>query len=432
MIAVVTVAIGALRILTLDDAVATAHRNQPQIMQAHANTQAADARVIQRRAPLLPQLNATASYQLSTTNFAAQPGQNPLTMGTGTGMTGTSMQPKDLFANNWNFGLTLSQLVWDFGLTYDTYRASKSLAEATFSTEKTTVRNSEQQVRTTYFTARAQKALVQVAQETLANQDKHLQQIQGFVQVGVRPEIDLAQAKTDRANAQVQLITSENNYETAKAQLNQAMGVDASPDYDVADDVIPPIPGEDGTTESMLDEALKARPELFSFMQQVEAQRLALRAAKGAYAPAFSVSTTGRANGTDIADMAYNWNIGASMSWNIFGGLSTYGVVNEADANLRALEAQLAGEKQQVRFDVEQARLAVRAAKATQQAAQEAEDNARTRLRLAEGRYQAGVGSVIELGDAQVAMTTASAQRVQADYTLASARALMLHALGRP
>src|SRR5262249_589157 len=155
-------------------------------------------------------------------------------------------------------------------------------------------------------------------------------------------------------------------------------------------------------------------------------------AAKGAYAPAFSVSSTGRAGGSDITAMAYNWNIGASMSWNIFGGLATYGAVKEAEANLRALEAQLEGEKQQRRFDVENAHIGFGPAKATLEAARVVEENARIRLSLAEGRYQAGVGSVIELGDAQVAMTAASAQRVQADYTVASARALLLRALGRP
>ncbi|MGZ3425302.1 MAG: TolC family protein, partial [Polyangia bacterium] len=52
-------------------------------------------------------------------------------------------------------------------------------------------------------------------------------------------------------------------------------------------------------------------------------------------------------------------------------------------------------------------------------------------LRLAEGRYQAGVGSIIELGDAQVAATTAAAQKVQADYNVSTARAQLLNALGR-
>ncbi|HET6438852.1 MAG TPA: TolC family protein, partial [Anaeromyxobacter sp.] len=61
----------------------------------------------------------------------------------------------------------------------------------------------------------------------------------------------------------------------------------------------------------------------------------------------------------------------------------------------------------------------------------EAETNAREQLRLAEGRYQAGAGSIIELGDAQIAASTAAAQRVQAEYNLAAARASLVRSLGR-
>jgi outer membrane protein len=57
--------------------------------------------------------------------------------------------------------------------------------------------------------------------------------------------------------------------------------------------------------------------------------------------------------------------------------------------------------------------------------------NARERLRLAEGRYQAGAGSLLELSDAQVALTAAAAQQVRAEYELAAARAALLRALGR-
>jgi len=73
----------------------------------------------------------------------------------------------------------------------------------------------------------------------------------------------------------------------------------------------------------------------------------------------------------------------------------------------------------------------VRANKEAVLAADEAVTNAKERLRLAEGRYQAGVGSIIELGDAQVAATTAQAQKVQADYNVSTARAQLLNALGR-
>ena len=54
------------------------------------------------------------------------------------------------------------------------------------------------------------------------------------------------------------------------------------------------------------------------------------------------------------------------------------------------------------------------------------------RLGLAEGRYGAGIGSMIELGDSQVALTAASAQEIQAVFNLATARARLLQALGQP
>jgi len=87
--------------------------------------------------------------------------------------------------------------------------------------------------------------------------------------------------------------------------------------------------------------------------------------------------------------------------------------------------------RQQIRLELEQARLGIRAAQALGAASEDALINARDRLRLAEGRYQAGVGNIIELGDAQLAQTAAAAQRVQADYQLFTARAQLLKALGR-
>ena len=85
----------------------------------------------------------------------------------------------------------------------------------------------------------------------------------------------------------------------------------------------------------------------------------------------------------------------------------------------------------QVRFDVEQAEATLVGNKETVVAAGDAVFNAKEQLRLAEGRYQAGIGTIIELSDAQVQLTQASAQLVQAQYNLATARAKLLAALGR-
>ena len=82
-------------------------------------------------------------------------------------------------------------------------------------------------------------------------------------------------------------------------------------------------------------------------------------------------------------------------------------------------------------MDVDQALLAIRAAKAALSSSRDALVAARQRLLLAEGRYQNGSGSVIELGDAQIAAANAAAQVVQTDFQLATARAQLVWALGR-
>jgi outer membrane protein len=286
-------------------------------------------------------------------------------------------------------------------------------------------------VRTAFFQARAQKALIDVAKDTLANQQRHLAQVQGFVDAGARPEIDLAQARTDVANAQVQLITSENGYATAKAQLNQAMGVVQPTDYDVANDELAALPEEDQPIDPLVKIAFSARPELASIAKQIEAQERTLRATRANYGPQLGASTAFTEAGASLDNLQWNWNGAITLTWPLFQGMLVPAQVREAEANLANVKAQRDSIEQQLRLEIEQARLAVRAAKATLVAVEEALTNARTRLRLATGRYETGVGSSIEIADAQLAYSNAGAQRAAADYNLASARAALLRALGR-
>ncbi len=414
----------AVRIITLEQALQLAEEHQPQLAQARANVDVARARADEARAPLLPQLTGAASYQRTTANFVARPGIVP------SSLVGAPQTPTFTTFDFWSFNLNLNQLVWDFQ-SVDRFRAAKETARSQGDTARVTDLQVRLTVRTAYFTARAQHALVGVARDTLANQDRHLAQIQGFVVAGTRPQIDLAQARTDRANAMVQVIQTENNYEVSKAQLNQAMGVEGPTDFDVADEPDEPIDGESSTDEALLPEALRARPEMASLDAQIRSQLLTRRANVGGYLPGIGFATALSDAGVSISNLAWNWNATVNVTWNLFNGLLTPAQVAEASAGVQLLEAQRDQERQQIRLEVTQGRLAVRAAKITVTAAEEALVNARLRYELAEGRYQAGVGSVIELGDAQVALTTAAAQRVQADYSVATARAQLGRALGR-
>lgn len=408
--------------LTLEQAIRLAQEHQPDILRAKANTAAADARADQQFSALLPQVSGSAAYSRTTANQAAQPGL--------TSLSGKSGGTWDT-ASFWNLGITASQLVWDFNATRGRYLSSKLAAGATKDSEAAQVGGTLLSVRTAFFTANANKALVKVAQDSVASNRAHLAQTEGFVKAGTRPEIDLYQNRADLAKAELQLVSAKNDYEQAKAQLNQAMGVEQSTDYDVSDEALAVLPDEDAPEEALVQAAFGARPEMKSLAKQGQAQVKTIEATKGSLWPSLGISTGFSDRGLDLRDMAWNWNAQATLSWSIFQGGLTGAQVREAEANLAAADAQLAGERNQVRLEVVQARRAVIAAKASVEANATIVENQKIRLRLAEGRYQAGVGSIIELQDAQVALTTAQSQAVQADFNLSAARAQLLRALGR-
>jgi len=414
------------RLLHLDDAVQMALRTQPTVLQAQAAREAARTRVTQARAGFFPQIAGTASYQRIHGNARTTTTTTPGVPG-GTVAPATTASTYDFFS----FGGNATQLLWDFGQTYERTRAAEVGLESFGANQRSTELLVLFNVRRAYFAARAQKDLIRVAEETLANHEKHLAQIQGFVGVGTRPEIDLAQARTDIANDRVALINAQNGYAIAKSQLQQAMGVMGSADFEVADEWIGPIDGEDQPSERLVERALGQRPELVSLEKQRESQTLTARSLKGAYGPTLNAVGGVQESGTALDSLAFGWNVGATLAWPIFQGGLTTGQVREAEANADASSAQLQAERLQVRFDVEQAVLTVKAAKASITASEDALTNARDRLRLAEGRYEAGVGSIIELGDAQVAAANAAATVVQAYFNLSTARAQLLTALGR-
>jgi len=421
------------RLLTLEEALQSARDHAPQLRQARAATRGAEARADQVHAPAKPQVRGSADYLL----------QNGYTSRTAPSAAAASSGAT--ISNGLSARADASLLLWDSGRTEKQWQAARATALSQSYDENVTLADALYSVESSFFGARAQRALSTVARDALANQERHLRQVQGFVDAGTRPEIDLAAARTAVANARVQFVTAENAYESAKAALNRAMGVEASTDYDVADTGLAPVAGEDAPTDALLAEALRARPEFAAFSEQERAQELQLEAVRRAVLPTVSATAGVAASETNTQAFVQsaaaldgnsnsagtNWSAGLSLTWPLFQGGLYEAQADEAAANLDSLRALADALRLQVRLDVEQARLAVRGAAAAREAAGEASRSAAEQLRLAEGRYEAGVGNIIELGDSQLGLVQAQAQVVQADFNLASARAQLLRALGR-
>jgi len=420
-----TLVLPAGKTITLAEAIELALRSHPSEQQARANLDVAAARVEESRAGYLPQVTATGQYQRTTGNFAARPGALP--------QTTTSTQPPSWTPayNYFTLGATASQLIYDFGQTSGRWRSSESVEASAASSERATQVQIIANVRKAYFQARAQRDLVEVAANALANQQKHLEQIEGLVPHGMRPEIDRVTAETNVANARVQLISAQNTYAVACAALDQAIGLSAAEGHQPDNDEIGPVPEENAPFEKLLDMALHDRPEMAAFAEQRKAQEQIISANLGAYGPSLAAQAGLTALGQQLDNLAPNWWVGVLLNWPLLQGGLVSGQVREARATLRSIQAQEDAFRLSVRVDVEQASLAVQAARATLAAADLARENARKQLALAEARYTVGMGSVIELGDSQVTLTQAEGQVVNARFTLASARAALLGALGR-
>jgi outer membrane protein len=408
------------RVVTLAEAVETARQNQPQLAIARANTSAAEARATGARAPLLPQVAGFASYSRMTHNS----GDTPY------GQGGTPDPTLDT-VNYFSLGASASQLVWDFGSTWGRYRAARVAADAQKEGEAVALATVMLDVRAAYFEAVARKALVAIAADNLAAQERHLGQVHGFVTAGARPEIDLAQLRADAANARLVLVKAELSYNTARADLNRAMGVARPADFDVADEQLLPIEDEDAPEEALVAIAVEARPELKALEKQAESIRRQISATKGDYWPVLGVSTGVSDAGTEIQNLAWNWHATATLTWPIFQGGATRAAVEGLDAELLAATSELEASRLAIRAEIASSRLEIAGAKATIDAAAAVVESARETLRLAEARYEAGAGSIIELQDAQTALINAEGQAVQAAFGLSLARTRLLAALGR-
>ena len=398
--------------------------HQPALAEASANVRAAQARHREALAPFLPQISGAVSAE-----HHADLGQNQALLPAGSRGQGSVAQGD--FGTG-TFGLTASQVIWDFGAGRSTVAAADAQVGAASSTLAATRLQADLAVRQAYFAAWGDKRQVAVARESLSDQRAHERQVQAAVKIGTRPPSDLAQVEASVASARVQAINAEDSYAIAKAQLIQAVGMPRLGDFEVVDPLLPAVAGEGLAIERLVTEALLARPDRRSLDDQIRSERLSEQAAKLAWAPSISAVAGVSADAQSQAAESNNWDAGVTVNWPLVSGGDKLARVKEVQAQLAALRGQREALDQQIRLDVTQAALAIRGARDGVSAAVAAVQEARISLKLAEGRYAVGLGSVIELDDAQQQLATAEGQQIQEQVQLDDARAQLLQALGRP
>jgi len=417
-------------VLTLENALRTAAAHQPQLAATQAQTRAAAERVGEARAGYLPRLDAQVQYQRSTANFVLAPlmVNTPLTKGGYQSRNQLGFQDTvDYYA----FGLTASQLIYDFGKTPSAIAQARAAYEASRADAATVSLAVALDVRVAYFGVLAAKELVAVGDDTLRNQKRHVEQIRRFVAVGARPRFDLSSAELNLASAELVVVRARNALAVAKVRMRRVMGLDEATDFDVAAPPAGATREEAERLEKLVQAAARERQELRRVDAQLRLQAAARRTARAGYLPSLSAVGSFAGGGVGGYDPSVNWSVGLGLNWNLFGGLFTLHQVREAEANLAAVTAQRKALSQAIHAEVEEQLLAITDAQRREVVAARAVKTARERLQLAEDRYRSGASAVLDLDDAQVASAGAQAQQVQARYDLSIARARLAHAVGR-
>jgi outer membrane protein TolC len=235
------------------------------------------------------------------------------------------------------------------------------------------------------------------------------------------------------------VIRARNLVRFTQTSLANALGLEATVPIEIEDILVYEPVALDPA--QLLTEALGNRPELRQFQARLDAARAQLTGARARYLPDITVSgTVGTASddavvstdGVSGVSFADQWSLTAQLSWNLFEGYFTQSRVKETQALLEAARANYEVVELQVRLEVEQAYIAVVEASERIGATDKAIESARENLRLAQGRYDAGVGTILDLTSAQLSLSNAEADGVRALTDYRVGLAVLDRVVGRP
>ncbi|MBI4526682.1 MAG: TolC family protein [Deltaproteobacteria bacterium] len=401
--------------LTVDEAVRIALENHPRIKTARERVGAQQAVLGQQLGAYYPTISFNNQYRTSTAS----------------GTTGVSPEASESYSSQATFNLTL----YNFGKREGAVQSARETLDATRYNFTTAIDDTVVGVKQAYYLYLAAKALVRVREEAVKSRDLIVRQAQGFYDVGTRAKIDVVRAEANLYTAQADLIAAENGAKVAWVTLKNAMGLLEYPERPVTVDLtIAPVPI---TLERAKDIAFSSRPELKSLEAQRKAQDQQIATARRGHLPdiifdAFYGRRNSSDTGSDTFPLKPVWQVQLGLNIPIFDGFRTTYRVEETTRNYYAIKAQEEQQKEQVALEVEQNYLRLDEARERIKATAASERAAKENLDLANGRYQVGVGSIIEVTDAQSLYTDAQTNHIRAQYDYKIAEAQLIRAIGRP
>jgi outer membrane protein len=404
--------------LTLQQAETMALQNHPQIQAAQNELAFTNQQIVEARSAYFP--TVTAEITGSEANHD--------------GRIGAGFLNDSALFNRFGSGIAFSQLITDVGRTKNLVASSRLEAQASAQNVQASRYDVLLQVNRAYFDVLHAQALIRTAQETIKTRQTLLDQVTQLAQNQLRSQLDVSFAAVNVSQAKLLLIQAQNSLDEAYAELARALGADTVVDYQVQEEPLPPSPP--ANPDDLVAQAIANRPELAGFRYSRDSAYKFAEAEKDLSRP--TVNLVGVAGYIPYIEQLTSQAIpseyegaAVNVSIPIFNG-HLFSARKEA-ARDRAMEAdqKLRDEQLSVTRDVRlawaNASTAYQRIDVTAQFVQQAVLG----VSLAQGRYNLGLASIVELSQSQLNQTQAEIENLSAKYDYESLYQALQYAIGQ-
>ena len=404
--------------LSLREAEDQALKNHPQILAAQNAASALGQEVVQAKSPYYP--TVAGHLTSSGANQEARIGAGFLT-------------DSRLF-NRFGTGFGFSQLITDSGRTPNLVASARLHAGASQQVYQATRYDVLLQVNQAYFNALRAQATIKVARQTVDARQLIVDQITALANNKLRSQLDVTFVDVNLSQAKLLLIQAQDQQGEAFAELTRALGAQQSAAYALAEEPLPAGPPPD--PESLVQQAFGARPEIANLRMELEAANRFARAERDLALPTVSLVGVGGyipyINQITLPRVIPSVYGGAAVDVHIpvFNGHLFQ--ARREEAHFRALQAEqrLRDEQAAIARDVRTAWASASTAYQRLDVTAQMLRQATLSLSLAQGRYDLGLSSIVELTQAQLNQTQAEIENLNAKYDYQSQYAALQYTLG--
>jgi outer membrane protein len=330
-------------------------------------------------------------------------------------------------------GLSVNQLITDFGHTHNLILSAQSTTKAQLESERATELDITLTVDQAFYQALTAQAVLKVAQSTVDQRLATVDQVSALTKAKIRSDLDRSFADVQLSQAKLLLLDAQNNQQSSMAALNDVLGSELDQQYTLIDETNGnPAPAPDNP-EAMEQAAFGARPDLAALNDKFIAARQYSTAERDLRMP--TISAMGAAGGTPVrADQIQSsWygTAGANISIPIFNGFLFNAEEKEAKLRAQAAQEDVRNLRDTIARDVRTAVLNAQTAYQRIAVTQQLLDQANLALDLATARYKIGLSGIVEISQAQLNETQAEIENTNARYSYQTALALVQYEIGQ-